>query len=99
MTFIRKLLFWLVLAVFVFAGFWMVIVNDDTLNLNLLFMQILDVNAGFVILVTFTLGLVLGLAIGSSWTRLSLWQKDRQDRKLSAAKDKTTIPPAPPPIY
>lgn len=97
MTFIRKLLFWLVLAVFVFAGFWMVIVNDDTLNLNLLFMQVLDVNAGFVILVTFTLGLVLGLVIGSSWTRLSLWRKDRQDRK--SAQSKTTIPPAPPPIY
>lgn len=97
MTFIRKLLFWLVLAVFVFAGFWMVIVNDDTLNLNLLFMQVLDVNAGFVILVTFTLGLVIGLVIGSSWTRLSLWRKGRQDRKT--AQDKITTPPAPPPIY
>lgn len=98
MSVIRKLLFWLVLTVFVFAGFWMVIVNDDTLNLNLLFMQVLDVNAGFVILVTFTLGLVLGLVIGSSWTRLSLWRKDREVRKL-AAQDKPATPPAPPPIY
>lgn len=96
MTFIRKLLFWLVLGLFVFAGFWMVIVNDDTLNLNLLFMQVLNVNAGFVILVTFTLGLVLGLVIGSSWTRLSLWRKGRLDRQ--SAQDKIT-PPAPPPIY
>lgn len=95
MSVVRKILFWLLLGVFVFAGFWMVIVNDDTLNLNLLFMQVLDVNAGFVILVTFTLGLVLGLITGSSWMRLSIWRKDRRQ----AARDKTTIPPAPPPIY
>ncbi len=95
MSVLRKILFWLLLATFVFAGFWMVIVNDDTLNLNLLFMQILDVNAGFVILVTFTLGLVLGLVVGSSWTRLSIWRKDRKQ----AAVEKTSLPPAPPPIY
>jgi len=95
MSILRKLLSWLLLAVFIFAGFWMVIVNDDTLNLNLLFMQVLNVNAGFVILVTFMLGLVIGLAVGSSWTRLSIWRKGRQN----AAQDKTTIPPAPPPIY
>lgn len=95
MTLVRKFLFWALLLVFVFAGFWMVIVNDDTLNLNLLFMQIIDVNAGFVILVTFTLGLLLGLVTGSSWTRLSIWRKDRQQ----AAQQKTDVPPAPPPIY
>ncbi|PQA52233.1 lipopolysaccharide assembly protein LapA domain-containing protein [Amnimonas aquatica] len=101
MNAIRKLLFWLLLLAFVFAGFWMVIVNDDTLNLNLLFMQVLNVNAGFVILVTFTLGLVLGLLVGSSWTRLSIWRKDRAAVKArqSAEADVPVVTPPNPPIY
>lgn len=78
MTLVRKLLFWLFLLVFIFAGFWMVIVNDDTLTLNLLFAETGPVNAGFVILVTFATGAVLGLVIGSSWTRIAIWRKDRQ---------------------
>lgn len=96
MNIIRRLLSWLLLGLFIFAGFWMVIVNDDTLNLNLLFAQVVNVNAGFVILVTFLLGLILGLVVGSSWTRLSLWRKGRQ---ASVASDQDTTPPAPPPIY
>lgn len=97
MTILRKLVFWLLLAAFLFAGFWMVIVNNAPLTLNLLFAEVGPVNAGFVILVVFVSGMLLGLVTGSSLTRLSLWRKARHAPPASTQ----ATPPVPPtpPIY
>lgn len=97
MNLLRKLVFWLLLLAFLFAGFWMVIVNNQPLTLNLLFTDVGPVNAGFVILVACVSGMLLGLLIGSSLTRLGQWRKQRQAASDDSAAPPT--PPAPPPIY
>lgn len=98
MSMLRKLVFWLLLAAFLFAGFWMVIVNNAPLTLNLLFAEVGPVNAGFVILVVFVSGMLLGLITGSSLTRLSLWRKSRQATTVSSEPPSSPVPPSPP-IY
>ncbi len=47
-----------------FAGLWLVVVNDQRVSLNLLFMVVSEVNAGVVVLVSFIVGSLVGLLVG-----------------------------------
>ncbi len=47
-----------------FAGLWLVVVNDQRVSLNLLFMAVSEVNAGVVVLASFIVGSLVGLLVG-----------------------------------
>ena len=64
MSWFRKVLYIGVALLLLFAGLWLVVVNDQTVSLNLLFLAVRDVNAGMVVLVSFMAGSVVGLLVG-----------------------------------
>ena len=47
-----------------FAGLWLVVVNNQTVSLNLLFFAARDINAGMVVLGSFVVGSLAGLLVG-----------------------------------
>lgn len=61
---LRKLLLLLTAGLLVFAGLWLVVVNDQPLSLNLLFFATPSLSAGFLVLLAFVLGSLLGLLVG-----------------------------------
>ena len=65
MSAIKKAIFWAFMLIFLFTGFWMVIVNNDSVSLNLLFTNTGPVNAGFVIFMSLTVGAIVGFIAGS----------------------------------
>lgn len=84
MSAIKKTIFWAFMLIFLFTGFWMVIVNNDSVSLNLLFTNTGPVNAGFVIFMSLTVGAIVGFIAGSFRTRLSIWQKAREAEQARA---------------
>lgn len=80
MSFLKKLLYWLITGLLVFIALWMVVINNEAVTLSLIFTDIGPVNVGLVIFVTFMLGLTLGLLIGVSWTRMAHWKHKRQKK-------------------
>lgn len=64
MSWFRKVLYIGGALLLLFAGLWLVVVNDQTVSLNLLFLAVRDVNAGMVVLVSFMAGSVVGLLVG-----------------------------------
>lgn len=110
MSAIKKVFFWTFILTFLFTGFWMVIVNNDSVSLNLLFTNTGPVNAGFVIFMSLTVGVFVGFIAGSFSARLSLWRKAREAGQANAeavhaealARQQAhaiSEPPAPPPVY
>lgn len=85
MSAIKKAIFWLFIFTFLFTGFWMVIVNNDSVSLNLLFTNTGPLNAGFVIFMSLTVGAIVGFISGSFSSRLSQWRKSR-DVELARAQ-------------
>jgi uncharacterized integral membrane protein len=63
-SFLRKLLFLVAACLLVFAGLWLVVVNDQDVSLNLLFFATRPLNAGLVVLASFAVGSVVGLVVG-----------------------------------
>lgn len=84
MSAIKKAIFWAFMLIFLFTGFWMVIVNNDSVSLNLLFTNTGPVNAGFVIFMSLTVGAIVGFIAGSFRTRLSIWRKAREAEQAKA---------------
>ncbi len=64
MSFLRKLLFLSLASLLLFAGLWLVVVNDQPLMLNLMFLATPAANAGLVVLLAFSAGSLLGLLVG-----------------------------------
>lgn len=64
MSWFRRVLYIGGALLLLFAGLWLVVVNDQTVSLNLLFLAVRDVNAGMVVLVSFMAGSVVGLLVG-----------------------------------
>lgn len=91
MSVLKKVIFWVFMLSFLFAGFWMVIVNNDSVSLNLLFTNTGPVNAGFVIFMSLTIGVIVGFIAGSFSARLTIWSKSREVEQLRVqAKAKET---------
>lgn len=71
MPVLKRLAFYSLATLSAFIVLWMVIVNDQSIALNLIFIQTPSINAGFVILLALLLGLLLGFFLGALRTHLS----------------------------
>lgn len=90
MFFIKKLVFLALAAFLVFAGVWLVVVNDQTLSLNLIFWSTPALNVGFLAILIFTAGTFLGLLLGFNLLRIlklnnRLYWLRREVRQLQEA--------------
>ncbi len=64
MSFFKKVLFVLLAFLLLFAGLWLVVVNDQQISLNLLVFATPQVNAGIVVLLSFVTGALVGMVAG-----------------------------------
>lgn len=64
MSWFRKLFLIAGALLLLFAGLWLVVVNDQTVSLNLLFFGVSNANAGVVVLGSFVVGSFVGLFVG-----------------------------------
>lgn len=64
MSWFRKLFLVAGALLLLFAGLWLVVVNDQTVSLNLLFFGVSNANAGVVVLGSFVVGSFVGLFVG-----------------------------------
>lgn len=64
MPVLKRIAFSTVSALLAFMVLWMIIVNDQTIALNLIFVQTTAINAGLVILLALLLGLLAGFFLG-----------------------------------
>ena len=64
MSWFRKLFLIAGALLLLFAGLWLVVVNDQTVSLNLLFFGVSTANAGVVVLGSFVVGSFVGLFVG-----------------------------------
>lgn len=64
MSWFRKLFLVTGTLLLLFAGLWLVVVNDQTVSLNLLFFGVSNANAGMVVLGSFVAGSLVGLFVG-----------------------------------
>lgn len=72
MPVIKRIAFITLSALIAFMVLWMIIVNDQAITLNLIFVQTASINAGLVILLALLLGLLTGFVLGllrARWTR------------------------------
>ncbi len=65
MPVLKRFAFYSVATLTAFIVLWMVIVNDQSIALNLIFIQTQAINAGLVILLALLLGLLLGFFLGT----------------------------------
>ena len=64
MYWFRKVLYIGCALLLLFAGLWLVVVNNQAVSLNLLFFAARDINAGMVVLGSFVVGSLAGLLVG-----------------------------------
>ena len=64
MSWFRKVFYIGGALLLLFAGLWLVIVNDQTVSLNLLFLAVSNANVGIVVLISFAVGSLVGLLVG-----------------------------------
>ena len=64
MSLIKKIIFIAAAFVLIFAGLWLVVVNDQNVSLNLLFFATPQINTGLVVLLSFAAGSLVGLLVG-----------------------------------
>lgn len=64
MSWFRKVFYIGGALLLLFAGLWLVVVNDQTVSLNLLFLAVSNANAGMVVLGSFMAGSLVGLFVG-----------------------------------
>ncbi len=60
----RSALRWLLMLSMIAAGLWLVVVNRQPIDLNLLFWSGRAINSGLALLLAFALGSLLGIFIG-----------------------------------
>lgn len=70
MAFFRKLILLLVAGALLLLGLSLVIMNEQSVTLNVLWLSFPSSNLGLVVLAAFACGGVLGLLLGSSLLRL-----------------------------
>lgn len=64
MTALKKLLLLASAFLLIFLGLWLVVVNDQTISLNLLVFAVPRINTGLVVLMSFAVGSLVGLLVG-----------------------------------
>lgn len=74
MPILKRVVFMTVSALMAFMVLWMIIVNDQAIALNLIFVQTPSINAGLVILLTLLFGVLMGFLLGllrARWSKPS----------------------------
>lgn len=64
MSWLRKAFYLSGALMLLFAGLWLVVVNDQRVSLNLLFLAVNEANAGMIVLGSFMAGSLVGLLVG-----------------------------------
>ena len=64
MSWFRKVFYIGGALLLLFAGLWLVVVTDQTVSLNLLFLAVSNANVGIVVLISFAVGSLVGLLVG-----------------------------------
>lgn len=64
MTSLKKLLLLAAAFLLIFLGLWLVVVNDQNIALDLLVFAVPQINAGLAVLLSFTVGSLVGLLVG-----------------------------------
>ncbi len=75
MPILKRVLFTTLSAFVAFMVLWMIIVNDQAIALNLIFVQTPSINAGLVILLALLFGLLMGFLLGllrARWSKPSV---------------------------
>lgn len=75
MPILKRIAFTTLSAVMAFMVLWMIIVNDQSIALNLIFVQTPAINAGLVILLALIFGLLMGFLLGllrARWSKPSV---------------------------
>lgn len=75
MPILKRVAFTTLSAIVAFMVLWMIIVNDQSIALNLIFVQTPAINAGLVILLTLIFGLLMGFLLGllrARWSKPSV---------------------------
>ena len=75
MPVLKRVLFTTLSALMAFMVLWMIIVNDQAIALNLIFIQTPAINAGLVILLALLFGLLMGFLLGllrARWSKPSV---------------------------
>lgn len=90
MSSLKKFFFVSLALALVFSGLWLVVMNDQAIALNLLFLTTPPANAGLVIFVAFAAGCLIGLLIGLNLLELAklnsrLYWLRREVRQLQEA--------------
>ncbi|MDP2228795.1 MAG: LapA family protein [Moraxellaceae bacterium] len=93
MAWLRKTFFIVSALLLLLSGLWLVVVNDQTVSLNLLFFAADQVNSGVVVLVSFAVGAAVGLFAGFNLFALfklnaKLYWLKREVRQLQDALGK-----------
>lgn len=70
MLLLRRLVYSLLALTLILAGLWLVVANDQSLSLNLLFLTTPASNAGLVVILSFAVGAVVGLLVGLNLLQL-----------------------------
>lgn len=82
----KSLLSWSVLLLVMLVGFWMAIVNDSPIQLNLLFTETGPLNSGFVLFVSNLIGLLIGFGVGFATAKFGSWRKSKHEAPTKALK-------------
>lgn len=64
MAWFRKAFYIVLSVLLLLLGLWLVIVNNQQISLNLFFTATPQLNAGFVVLVSFAVGALVGILVG-----------------------------------
>jgi uncharacterized integral membrane protein len=83
---------WLLLAAY---GFWLVITNQQSISLNLLFIETSPLNSGLVVVLSFICGAMLGVfAALFVWHVIPLrWQLRQAQKELATLRKQYVKPP------
>lgn len=97
MTFIQlkkivAVIIWLLLAAY---GFWLIITNQQSISLNLLFVETMPLNSGLIVVLSFVLGCLIGIiAALFVWHVLPLrWQLRQAQKELATLRKQYVKPP------
>ena len=83
---------WLLLAAY---GFWLIITNQQSISLNLLFIETSPLNSGLVVVLSFVFGCLIGiLAALFVWHVIPLrWQLRQAQKELDTLRKQYVKPP------
>ncbi|MBH1969632.1 LapA family protein [Moraxellaceae bacterium AER2_44_116] len=92
---IERVLLALLLVLVSFCGIWLVVTNPQTIQLNLLLLELPAMNSGLVVLLSFVLGCLLGLLSAVFIFKILplRWQLRQSQREIAELRKQNAKPP------